>query len=96
MIANIDEKRYLRNTIEIIIKDNILTRSMLIRQFIKGRIINNISFMIHDGGLVQLSIRPLINTPDKYRYWKSAAAVVANGTCVVLLRQSHDRSSLVD
>lgn len=56
--------------------------------------------MIHDGGLVQLSIRPLINTPDKYRYWKSAAVaaavVVANGTCAVLLRQSHDRSSLVD
>jgi len=50
-------ERYLRNMIEIIIKDNILTRSMLIRQFIKGRIINNISFMIHDGGLVQLSIR---------------------------------------
>lgn len=30
--------------------------------------------MIHGGGLVQLSIRPLINTPDKYRYWKSANA----------------------
>ena len=53
--------------------------------------------MIHsETVLVQLSIKPLINALDKYHYWKSATIVVVSGTCAVLLRQSHDRSSLVD